>query len=274
MIFDIDWNPVIFSFGTLEIRWYGVMVVLAVITVIIFSLLEAKRKGFSQDMIWDVGLWAVIGGIIGARLLHIIDKWQYYLDHPEQMLNFAGLAIWGAVLGGLLAILIYCIVKKISFWQLGDIAAPGAILGQAVGRVGCLINGCCYGLTCELPFAVIYQNPSSYAPQGIPLYPTQFFHIVWNLVGFAILWALRKKLRPDGSLFLSWLIFFGAGDFFIRFFRENEVFLFNLPQAQVLDILIVATATITLLVRFIQYKRVKTAAAATDINTSGQNPGD
>jgi phosphatidylglycerol:prolipoprotein diacylglycerol transferase len=272
MIFDIDWNPIIFSIGTLEIRWYGVMVVLAVITVIGFSLLEAKRKGFSPDMVWDVGLWAVIGGILGARLLHIIDKWQLYLDHPEQLLNFAGLAIWGAVLGGLAAILIYCLIKKLSFWQLGDIAAPGAILGQAIGRVGCLVNGCCYGLTCELPFAVMYQDPNSYAPHGVPLYPTQLFHIVWNVVGFAILWGLRKKLRPDGSLFLLWLIIFGAGDFFIRFFRENEAFLFNLPQAQVLDILIVATAVVTLAVRFIQYKRMKPDAEAADINKSGQNP--
>jgi phosphatidylglycerol:prolipoprotein diacylglycerol transferase len=272
MMFDIDWNPIIFSIGTLEIRWYGVMVVLAVITVIGFSLLEAKRKGFSQDMVWDVGLWAVIGGIIGARLLHIIDKWEYYLNQPGQILNFGGLAIWGAVLGGLLAILIYCLVKKLSFWQLGDIAAPGAILGQAIGRVGCLVNGCCYGLTCELPIAVIYQNPSSYAPQGVPLYPTQLFHIIWDLVGFGILWALRKKLRLDGSLFLIWLIFFGAGDFVIRFFRENEAFLFNLPQAQILDILIVATAAVTLLVRFVQYRRVKPAGGTSGINTSGQNP--
>jgi len=274
MMFDIDWNPIIFSIGTLEIRWYGVMVVLAVITVIAFSLLEAKRKGFSQDMVWDVGLWAVSGGIIGARLLHIIDKWEYYLNHPEQMLNFAGLAIWGAVLGGLLAILIYCIVKKLSFWQLGDIAAPGAILGQAIGRIGCLINGCCYGLTCDLPIAVIYQNPSSYAPQGIPLYPTQLFHLVWNIIGFGILWALRKRLKPDGSLFLIWLIYFGAGDFVIRFFRETEAFLFNLPQAQIVDILIVLAAAVTLIVRWILYKGKKPSTETTDINMSGQNPGD
>jgi phosphatidylglycerol:prolipoprotein diacylglycerol transferase len=273
MMFDIDWNPIVLSIGTLEIRWYGVMVVLAVITVIGFSLIEAKRKGFSQDMVWDVGLWTVIGSIIGARLLHIIDKWEYYFNHPEQLLNFAGLAIWGAVLGGLLAILIYCLVKKLPFWQLGDIAAPGAILGQAIGRVGCLVNGCCYGLTCDLPFAIIYQNPSSYAPQGVPLYPTQLFHIIWDLAGFAVLWALRKKLRPDGALFLSWLIFFGAGDFVIRFFRENEVFLFNLPQAQLLDIVIVVTAVVTLTVRFILYKSRRPALEESGINRSGQNPG-
>ena len=273
-MFDIDWDPVILSIGTLEIRWYGVMVVLAVIAVIGLSLIEARRKGFSQDMVWDVGLWAVIGGILGARLLHIIDKWDYYINQPAQILNFGGLAIWGAVLGGLLAILIYCLAKKVSFWQLGDIAAPGAILGQAIGRIGCLVNGCCYGLACELPISVIYSNPNSYAPLGVPLYPTQLFHIIWDLVGFGVIWALRKKLRPDGALFLTWLIFFGAGDFVVRFFRENEVFLFNLPQAQLLDIVIVAAAVVVLLVRFVLNRRVKPAAEVPGINRSGQNPGD
>ncbi|MDD5647524.1 MAG: prolipoprotein diacylglyceryl transferase [Dehalococcoidia bacterium] len=267
-MFDIDWNPVILNIGTLEIRWYGVLVVLAVIAVIALSLVEARRRGIAQDVIWDVALWAVVGGIIGARLLHIIDRWQYYLYHPEQLLNFAGLAIWGAMLGGLAAILIFCLVKKMSFWLLGDIAAPGAILGQAIGRLGCLVNGCCYGLTCELPIAVIYSNPNSYAPIGVPIYPTQLFHIVWDLAGFAVLWSLRKKLRPEGTLFLLWLIFFGMGDFVIRFFRESEPFLFNLPQAQVIDILIVVAAVITLIVRYAMYRKAKQPMAGTEVSKS------
>jgi phosphatidylglycerol:prolipoprotein diacylglycerol transferase len=269
-MYDIDWNPIIFSIGTLEIRWYGVLVVLAVIAVIVLSLVEARRRGIAQDIIWDAALWAVVGGIIGARLLHIIDRWQYYLYHPEQLLNFAGLAIWGAVLGGLIAILIFCLVKKISFWLLGDIAAPGAMLGQTIGRVGCLVNGCCYGLTCELPIAVIYSNPNSYAPIGVPLYPTQMFHIIWDLAGFVVLWLLRKKLKPAGTLFLLWLIFFGVGDFIIRFFRESEPFLFNLPQAQVVDILIVVAAVITLVVRYVLYRRAGRMERS-EVSKSAQN---
>jgi phosphatidylglycerol:prolipoprotein diacylglycerol transferase len=267
-MFDIDWNPVILNIGALEIRWYGVLVVLAVIAVIALSLVEARRRGISQDIVWDAALWAVIGGIIGARLLHIIDRWQYYLYHPEQLLNFAGLAIWGAVLGGLIAILIFCLVKKISFWLLGDIAAPGAILGQTIGRVGCLVNGCCYGLTCDLPIAVIYSNPNSYAPIGVPIYPTQLFHIIWDLAGFVVLWLLRKKLRPEGTLFLLWLIFFGTGDFVIRFFRESEPFLFNLPQAQVIDILMVAVALIVLIVRYALYRKTGQPAVQVEVNKS------
>ena len=193
-MFDFDINPILFSIGSIEVRWYGIMVVVAVITAIAISLVEAKLKGIPQDTIWDIALWAVVGGIIGARLLHVIDQWGYYINHPEQLLNFAGLAVWGAVLGGGAAILIYCLLKKISFWRIGDIVAPGAILAQAIGRVGCMINGCCYGGTCQLPIAVIYQNPNSEAPLGVPIYPTQEFHLIWNLIGFGMLWLIRKKV--------------------------------------------------------------------------------
>jgi phosphatidylglycerol:prolipoprotein diacylglycerol transferase len=266
---DINWNPIIFHLATFEIRWYGLMVVLAVITVIGMALLEAKRRGFSQEMIWDMGLWAVVGGIVGARLLHVIDKWNYYINHPEQLLNFAGLAIWGAVLGGLAAIIIYCLIKKISFWEVGDILAPGAILAQAVGRVGCLVNGCCFGMTCDLPIAIFYEHPDSYAPHGIPLYPTQVFHIIWNLIGFVLLWLLRKKMKPQGALFLLWLIYFSVGDFLVHLYREGDVFMFNLQQAQVVDIGIVIVAIALLIVRIMVSRK---PAAAAEINTNGQNP--
>ncbi len=261
-MFDINWNPILFSIGSLEVRWYGVMVVLAVVAIIGITILEARRTKFPVDQIWDIGLWGVIGGIIGARLLHVIDRWQYYITHPDQLLNFAGLAVWGAVLGAGLAVLIYCWVKKISFWWLGDIVAPGAIMGQAIGRVGCLINGCCYGETCELPIAIVYQNPNSYAPQGVPLYPTQIFHLAWNVIGFVMLWLLRKRLKPQGTLFLLYLVIFAAGDFVIRFFRgDTTPFLFNLPEAQVVDIPFIVVALALLIIRVVRYKRSASVAA-------------
>jgi phosphatidylglycerol---prolipoprotein diacylglyceryl transferase len=269
---DIDLNPVLLSIGSFEIRWYGVMIVLAVMAAIGISLMEAKRKGLSQDAIWDIGLWAVIGGIIGARLLHVIDHWDYYFSHPEQLLNFAGLAVWGAVLGGGAAILIYCLAKRIPFWRIGDTVAPGAIIAQAIGRIGCLINGCCYGDTCELPIAVIYQNPNSYAPQGVPIYPTQEFHLLWNLIGFGVLWLIRKKVKPDGALFLIWLVFFGVGDFAIRYFRGDMTpFMFGLPESQVVDIAVVTVALVILAVKVVQFKRIKSEPETVEVNKSGQN---
>jgi len=238
----ININPVAFSIGAFEVRWYGIMVVLAVVAIIAIALREAKRVGLAEDHIYSVGLWGIIGGIIVSRLLHVIDKWNYYMANPAQIIGFEGLTVYGAVLGALLAVLIYCRVKKISFWLLGDVIAPGAILGQAIGRIGCLMNGCCYGLPTSLPWGVVYTNPGSYCPLDESFQPTQIYHFVWNLIGFGILWSLRSRLKPQGSLFLLYLALYAAGDLSIRFVRVGEPFrsgmFFNMQQAQLIGIII------------------------------------
>lgn len=268
-------NPVVLSLGSLEVRWYGVMVVLAIVAIIIIALREARRVGVSEEHIYNVGLWAIVGGVVVSRLVHVIDKWDYYLAHPGQIVSFAGLTIYGAVIGALLAVLIYSWVKKLSFWQLADIAAPGAILGQAIGRIGCTINGCCYGIPASLPWAVVYTHPASYALLGVPVHPTQIYHLLWDLVAFAIIWQLRTRLKPQGSLFLSYLALYAAGDLGIRFVREGEPFLFGIQQAQLIGVVILLVAVPWLVVKM---RRAKVEALApeplSEINQPEQNQED
>jgi len=261
----ININPVAFSIGAFDVRWYGIMVVLAVVAVIAISLREAKRVGLAGEHIYSVGLWAIIGGVIVSRLLHVIDKWSYYMANPAQIIGFEGLTVYGAVLGALLAVLIYCWVKKLSFWLIGDVIAPGAILGQAIGRIGCIMNGCCYGLPTSLPWGVVYTNPGSYCPLGEPFQPTQMYHLIWNLIGFGILWSLRRRLKPQGSLFLLYLALYAAGDLGIRFVRAGEPFrsgmFFNMQQAQLIGILILVVTVPWLIVRML---RARTQAVTTE----------
>jgi phosphatidylglycerol:prolipoprotein diacylglycerol transferase len=252
---DININPIAFSLGAFEIRWYGIMVVLAVIAIIGISLLEAKRVGIAEDHIYSLGAYAVIGGIVFSRVIHVIDKWDYYIAHPMQIFNFEGLAVYGAVIGVVLAIIIYCLAKKLSIWLIADIISPGALVGMAIGRIGCVLNGCCYGLTTSLPWAVEYTCPDSYAPLGVPLHPTQIYHIIWNLIAFAVLWSLRRRLKPRGSVFLLYLAFYAAGDLIIRTFREGEPFLFGLQQAQLIGIIVLVITVPWLIVRMLRAKR-------------------
>jgi phosphatidylglycerol:prolipoprotein diacylglycerol transferase len=254
-------NPVAFSIGVFEVRWYGIMVVLGVVAAIVISLREAKRVGFPQDDIYNVALWAIIGGVLVSRLFHVIDQWDYYMAHPAQILNFAGLTIYGAVLGGLLAVIIYSLIKKISFWQFGDIAAPGAILGQAIGRIGCILNGCCYGLENPPAWAgsIVYTNPSYGlygTPLGIPLYPTAFYHLGWNLIVFGIIWGLRRRVKPRGVLFLSYLALYAAGDLAIRSLRAGSPFLFGLQQAQLIGIVVLLVTVPWLAVKLWRGRKV------------------
>lgn len=256
---NIDLSPIAFNIGPLEIRWYGIMVVLAVVAIIAISLLEAKRLGIAEDHIYSLGAWAVVGGVLFSRIIHVIDKWDYYIAHPMQIFTFEGLAVYGAVIGVILAIVIYCLVKKLSIWLIADIISPGALVGMAIGRIGCAFNGCCYGLTTSLPWAVEYTCEQSYAPLGVPLHPTQIYHIIWNLVAFGILWSLRRRLKPTGSVFLIYLAFYAAGDLVIRAFRDGEPFLFGLQEAQLIGIIMLVITVPWLIIRMWRARRKASA---------------
>lgn len=273
-------DPVAFSLGAFEIRWYGVMVALAILSIIIISLLEARRVGIPEEHIYNVGLWAIISGILISRLVHVIDKWDYYIAHPSQIIAFEGLAVYGAVIGALLAVLIYTWIKKLSFWQIGDIIAPGSIFGQAIGRIGCIINGCCYGLKNPPPWAgaTMYNHPSHALmgiPLAVPLYPTQIYHLIWNLIAFGILWYLRRRLKPQGSLFLSYLALYAVGDLAIRFVRVGEPFLFGMQQAQLIGIIILLITVPWLIIRMWRARvRIATSEPISEINRLDQNQED
>jgi len=238
----ISVNPIL-TIGPISVRWYGIMVALAVLTVVLWTLWQARKKGnVSYDTVLTAALVGIPSGVIFAKLLHVIDLWQYYIQNPGQIISGAGLTAWGAVLGAALGIWVYSRVSKLQFSYLADLIAPGIILAQAVGRVGCTINGCCYGLPTSLPWGVIYTHPNSIAPLGVAIHPTQLYELIYNLIVFGILLTLRRRLKPEGSLFLIYLSLYSLWRLGIDFLREGTSFLFGLHQAQVISIIILAIA--------------------------------
>jgi phosphatidylglycerol---prolipoprotein diacylglyceryl transferase len=251
----IDINPVAIDLGFYSIRWYGIAMVLAVIAILTISYFESKRLKIAEEHLYNLGVWAIVSGIVFARVFHIIDKWQYYMEHPGQLLNFEGLAVYGAVFGIILVIVIYSMVKKLSLWTVADMVSCGALVGMAIGRVGCLVNGCCYGLPTDLPWSVTYNNPNSYAVIGVPIHPTQIYHIIWNLAAFGLLWMVRKQLKPEGTLFLGYLAFYAAGDLLIRFLREGDPYMFGIQQAQLIGIIILMITVPLIIYRIRKYRK-------------------
>ena len=186
-------------------------------------------------------------GIIFSRVLHIIDLWDHYIQNPGEIIGGSGLSIYGAVLGAALGIWIFSRFSKLPFGYMADMVAPGIILAQAIGRVGCVLNGCCYGVETDFFCAVIYSHPDTHGPIGIPVHPMQIYEIIYNLIIFGILLLLRGRFRPDGSLFLIYLTFYAVWRLGIDFIREGtEFFFFGLHEAQVISI-IVLIITITLM---------------------------
>jgi phosphatidylglycerol:prolipoprotein diacylglycerol transferase len=273
----ISIDPIAFNIGSLEIRWYGIMVALGVASLLIIMAREAKRRGIPRD-IYSIFLWGVIGGLIGGRLTYVIYYWDHFMANPREIIGFQGLAQNGMIIGIIVAALIYMWVTRMRFSTLlsmGDALAVGAPLALAIARVGCTLNGCCYGIPAlGLPWAVVYTHPNSLAPLNTPLHPTQIYHLLWNLIVFVIVWRLRGRFKPEGSLFFFFLCIFAVGDFGIRFLRTDVPVLGGLRQAQVLDIAILAVFLPWLIIKMRRFHKQALVAELVDEAKPEQNRED
>ena len=240
----ISINPIAFTIGSLEVRWYGIFVALAIMVVALWAMREVKRGAkLSYDTVITAALVGIPSGVIFARLLHVIDGWEYYSQHLGEIVGGGGLTIYGGVLGTALGIWLYSrFSRRFKFEYFADILAPGIILSQAVGRIGCTINGCCYGIQTSLPWGVIYTHPDSFCPVGAAIHPTQVYELIYNLIVFGILFKLRGRFKPDGSLFLIYLGLYSVWRLGVGFLRPGTPFLFGLHQAQVIAIIVLLIA--------------------------------
>lgn len=234
---EIGLDPVIIQVGHFGLRWYGLGILAALAAGIALTMREARRKGIHEDVIWGVATWGIVGGIIGARLFHVVDNLDEYLADPLSILSFqeGGLSIYGALVAGLLAAFIQAKRRGWPFIQILDAAAPGLILGQAIGRIGCTIQGDSLGPATDLPWGLVYTHPGAIAPAlGVPFLPTQAYEMVWDLAIFAFLWAFRRQVRTEGMLFVSYLFLYSLNKFIVSFWRENVILALGLREAQLL----------------------------------------
>lgn len=235
--------PILFQFGHLEIRSYGVLVALAFLIGLRLSKKEAKRKGLDPKLIEQFALYALLGGIVGARVYFILfSDPTYFLQNPWKILAVwrGGIGIIGSLFGGALVALWYCRKKKVSFWKLGDTLAPGIALGQTVGQFACLFNGDSFGTSTDLPWAITYTDPRSMAPLNIPLHPIEIYEMAAYFLVFLAVWNIRKKYRADGSAFFTYLAGYGVARFSVEFFRGHPaIFAWGIPAAQVFSVALI-----------------------------------
>lgn len=251
----ISIDPIILSVGHFMVRWYSVIVLSAVVSGIWIASREAERKGFGKENVYDLAIWVVPAGIIGARLFHVIDHWSdTYAANPVQALAVwqGGLAIWGGLVGGLIALVILARRKGWRLPFLLDLLAPAVVLGMGIGRLACVITGDAMGRPTSGPVGFAYSNPHALVPKlGVYYTPTPVFEMIMNFGIFAVLWHLRKKNLPDGMLFLIFLLLYATGRFFITFWSSYKTIALGLNQAQIISIfaLLVGLPTMYYLLR-------------------------
>ncbi|HEU0291426.1 MAG TPA: prolipoprotein diacylglyceryl transferase [Anaerolineales bacterium] len=233
-------DPIIFSIGHFALRWYSLIILIAIVVGIWLTAREAERKGFKPDDIYDTAMWIIVAGLIGARLFHVLDHWSHeYAMNPIRALYVweGGLAIWGALVGGLIAGALITWRRGWRFPRFLDAAAPGLVLAQAIGRIACVITGDAMGKPTDGPFGFAYTSPNAMVPNlGVYYSPMPVYEIVFNLGIFAVLWRLRKRNWPDGKLFLVYLTLYSLERFFLAFTSSYRIIAFGLTQSQIVAV--------------------------------------
>ena len=242
MLIKIGIDPVLVTIGGLKIHWYGIMIALGLYAGIQVALRDAPRRGINKDQLMNVALLAAVLGILGGRLYYVIqNNPSFYLHHPAQILAVwqGGMAFFGAIFGGGLALVISAWRWRMPLWSLLDIGALGLTIGQAIGRVGNIINGDIVGYRTN-GWGFEYTNPNTFGPPNTPVQPASLYELLISLALFLVLWNLRTRIHPEGMLAMIYLVLYSISQFFIFFVRDNVVILGGLKQAQVTSLIVVA----------------------------------
>ena len=244
LVIKIGIDPQITKIGGLEIAWHGVFTAVGVICGVGVAAFFARRAGLGEDAIYNTALALVIGGIIGARTLYVLENLDQFRDDPLDVfaINAGGISIYGALIGGTLAGSAYALWRRLPrFGLMADVAAMGGIIGMAVGRIGDIINGEHFAKTTDWPIGVLYTHSDSPSyprftavdPQ-LAQHPVVGYEMVGDLLIFVALFVLYRLLKRDGIVFWAWVFLYGAMRFGISFLREDDIVFVGLRMAQLI----------------------------------------
>jgi phosphatidylglycerol:prolipoprotein diacylglycerol transferase len=241
VLIKIGIDPVLVTIGGLKIHWYGIMIAIGLYAGIQVALRDSPRRGINRDQLMNVALVAAVLGIVGGRLYYVVqNNPSFFLHHPDQILAVwqGGMAFFGAMFGGALAMLISAWRWRMPFWSLLDVGALGMTIGQTIGRIGNIINGDIVGYKTN-GWGFEYTNPNTFGPLNTPVQPANLYELLISLTLFIVLWSLRKRIHPEGMLAMLYIVLYSLSQFFIFFLRDNVYVLGGLKQAQVTALVVI-----------------------------------
>lgn len=228
----------IFKIGHFAIYLFGVTIALGMLVGLAIMIKEAKRKGMDVEKLTDLALYSIIASLIGARLYYVVAfNLKYYLANPKAIISIrdGGLSIQGALIFGIAFAIWFTKKKKVSFWKVADAFAPGIIIGQSIGRIGCDV----FGIPMESPY------PWGVMVNSQLLHPVQLYEALLDLLLFAYLWKGRSKSRYHGEIFIKYIIGFSIVRGIVEFFRVNPIVFGPFTIAHVTSLVIIVAALLT-----------------------------
>ena len=272
---SIQFDPNIFDSGSFTLSWHGFLSFIAVGGATFMVGRWARKANVEPDTIYNVAVFAILGGILGARFVHVADNWGFYSSNPGNAFQVwaGGISLWGGLLGGWLGGLAYAVVynafnprsaTRVPIGRVMDLAAPAVLIAQAIGRVGDIVNGEHWSKATDLPWGWVFTNFNSPGFRGPPLsrtdvdwdpsqatHPTVAYEIIGDVLLFMIIWKLRGKFRPAGALWMIYMALYASMRFGLQFFRIDEVKFWGLQQAQFIAI-IVLIVTVPWMIRYMR----------------------
>ena len=231
--------------GPLTIHMYGIMIAVGFLAALFLCIHRGKKRGLSEDAFYGIFLCALLGGIVGSKLLYILVSLPQIIRNPSILLDFRnGFVVYGGILGGIFASYIYLRIKKQKFLNYFDVVMPSVALAQGFGRLGCFFAGCCYGRETDGPFHIVFTQ-SAFAPNNVPLLPTQLMSSAGDFLIALVLILYANRNPGKGRVGSLYLILYGIGRFIIEFFRgDPRGSVGVLSTSQVISLVIVAAGLV------------------------------
>ena len=260
--------------GEVTIKWYGAIIAFGFLLAVLFGGRMAYKWKMSLDKMLDVLIYGTIFGVLGARVYYVLFEWDYYKNHLSDVFKIweGGLAIYGGIIGGILAAYITCRINTLNFRNLLDLIGMSLLIGQGIGRWGNFMNQEAFGTNTDLPWGMwsqkvadyISQNQYTFAEKGITMdplksvHPTFLYESIWCLLGFAVLYMICKKYRKfSGQIFLTYGVWYGTGRTVIEGFRTDSLYLFGtgVRVSQLLSAAVAVSCLAALIILLRKYKK-------------------
>lgn len=207
--------------GPFTVHGYGLMIAIGIMAAYMVAEYRAKKQKLNYELIFNLTVWCLVGGILGAKVLYYVTQLKEIISNPKVLLDVTrGFVVYGGIIGGIFAGYLFCKKQKISFLKYFDLVMPSIALAQGFGRLGCFLAGCCYGIETKSHFGIVFPH-SEYAPSGVNLVPTQLMSSGLNFLHFLALIIIAKRKKADGQIAGFYLIFYSAGRFILEFFRGD-----------------------------------------------------